>query len=439
MDTGDTTFILVCSALVMFMTPGLALFYGGMVRAKNILGTLMQSVFALGIVSILWVLIGYTLAFGPDKGGLIGGLDFLGFSGVGAEPNADLAATIPHTSFAIFQMMFAIITPALITGAFAERMKFSGYVAFTALWLVLVYAPVAHWVWAPGGWIRELGVLDFAGGTVVHINAGIAALASVIVIGKRKGFGKEAFVPHNLPLTILGTGILWFGWFGFNAGSALAANGLASSAFLATNLGAAAGACGWALVEARKDRKATTLGVASGAVAGLVAITPAAGFVGPLPAMVIGLVGGMVCAKAVSLKFRFGYDDSLDVVGVHLVGGIVGALLTGVFADVAINAAGADGLLNGGGAALLGKQVVGIGATLAFSFVASIVLLKIVDATIGLRVTEDDEFRGLDLAQHSEGGYAFQEGGGGTHTPSSAHPATVAAQSAVRVPQGGEA
>jgi Amt family ammonium transporter len=439
MDTGDTTFILVCSALVMFMTPGLALFYGGMVRAKNILGTLMQSVFALGIVSILWVLIGYTLAFGPDKGGLIGGLDFLGFSGVGAEPNADLAATIPHTSFAIFQMMFAIITPALITGAFAERMKFSGYVAFTALWLVLVYAPVAHWVWAPGGWIRELGVLDFAGGTVVHINAGIAALASVIVIGKRKGFGKEAFVPHNLPLTILGTGILWFGWFGFNAGSALAANGLASSAFLATNLGAAAGACGWALVEARKDRKATTLGVASGAVAGLVAITPAAGFVGPLPAMVIGLVGGMVCAKAVSLKFRFGYDDSLDVVGVHLVGGIVGALLTGVFADVAINAAGADGLLNGGGAALLGKQVVGIGATLVFSFVASIVLLKIVDATIGLRVTEDDEFRGLDLAQHSEGGYAFQEGGGGTHTPASVSPATAAAQSAVRVPQGGEA
>ena len=439
MDTGDTTFILICSALVMFMTPGLALFYGGMVRAKNILGTLMQSVFALGIVSILWVLIGYTLAFGPDKGGLIGGLDFLGFSGVGPEPNADLAGTIPHTSFAIFQMMFAIITPALITGAFAERMKFSGYVLFTGLWLLLVYAPIAHWVWAPGGWIRELGVLDFAGGTVVHINAGIAALASVIVIGRRKGFGKEAFVPHNLPLTILGTGILWFGWFGFNAGSALAANGLASSAFLATNLGAAAGACGWALFEARKERKATTLGVASGAVAGLVAITPAAGFVGPLAAIVIGLAGGIICAKAVSFKFKFGYDDSLDVVGVHLVGGIVGALLTGVFADVAINSAGADGLVNGGGLALLGKQVVGIGATLVFSFVASIVLLKIVDATVGLRVTEDDEFRGLDLAQHSEAGYAFTEGGGGTHAATSAPPATAAAQSAVRVPAGGEA
>ncbi|MEA2447493.1 MAG: ammonium transporter, Amt family, partial [Actinomycetota bacterium] len=386
MDSGDTTFILVASALVMFMTPGLALFYGGMVRAKNILGTLMQSVFALGLVSILWVLIGYTLAFGPDHAGLIGGLDFIGFRHVGAAPNAELAATIPHTAFAIFQMMFAIITPALITGAFAERMKFSGYVVFTALWLVLVYAPVAHWVWAPGGWIRELGVLDFAGGTVVHINAGIAALASVIVIGKRKGFGKEAFVPHNLPLTILGTGILWFGWFGFNAGSALAANGLAASAFLATNLGAAAGACGWALVEARKDRKSTTLGVASGAVAGLVAITPAAGFVGPLAAIAIGLAGGVVCAWAVGLKFRFGYDDSLDVVGVHLVGGIVGALLTGIFADVAINSAGADGLLTGGGAALLGKQVVGIGATLVFSFVMSIVLLKLVDKTVGLRV-----------------------------------------------------
>src|ERR671915_1656777 len=280
MNTGDTAFVLVASALVMFMTPGLALFYGGMVRAKNVLGTLMQSVFALGLVSVLWVLIGYTLAFGPDKGGLIGGLDFLGFSGVGAEPNGDLAGTIPHSLFAVFQMMFAIITPALITGAFAERMKFSGYVAFTALWLLLVYSPLAHWVWAPGGWIRELGALDFAGGTVVHINAGVAALAAALIVGKRKGFGKNAIIPHNLTMTVLGTGILWFGWFGFNAGSALAANGLAASAFLATNLGAAAGACGWAIMESMKDRKSTTLGVASGAVSGLVAITPAAGFVG---------------------------------------------------------------------------------------------------------------------------------------------------------------
>ena len=432
MDTGDTTFILVASALVMFMTPGLALFYGGMVRSKNVLGTIMQSVFALGLVSVLWVLIGYTLAFGPDKGGLIGGLDFLGFSGVGAEPNADLAPTIPHTAFAVFQMMFAIITPALITGAFAERMKFTGYVAFTTAWLLLIYAPMAHWVWAPGGWIRELGALDFAGGTVVHINAGIAALAAAIVVGKRKGFGKEAFVPHNLTMTVLGTGILWFGWFGFNAGSALGANGLAASAFLATNLGAAAGAVGWALVDGKREGKATTLGVASGAVAGLVAITPAAGFVGPLAAIAIGLVGGIVCAYAVGLKFRLGYDDSLDVVGVHLVGGLVGALLTGVFADIAINEFGADGLINGGGFTLIGKQLLAIGVTLIFSFLGSFAILKLVQKTIGLRVSEDDEQTGVDLAQHSEVGYALAEGGGhapvAPSSPASSHsPATVGA------------
>ncbi|HEX2241431.1 MAG TPA: ammonium transporter [Actinomycetota bacterium] len=438
MDTGDTTWVLVSSALVMFMTPGLALFYGGMVRAKNVLGTLMQSIFALGLVSVLWVLIGYTLAFGPDKAGLIGGLDFLGFSGVGAEPNADLAATVPHTAFAIFQMMFAIITPALITGAFAERMKFSGYVAFTALWLLLIYAPLAHWVWAPGGWIRELGALDFAGGTVVHINAGVAALAAAIIIGKRRGFGKEAIVPHNLTMTVLGMGILWFGWFGFNAGSALGANGLAASAFLATNLGAAAGACGWALVDAAKERKSTTLGVASGAVAGLVAITPASGFVGPLAAIAIGLVAGVVCAWAVSLKFKLGYDDSLDVVGVHLVGGMIGALLTGVFADVAINSAGADGLLAGGGFALLGKQAVAVGVSLVFSLVGSLIILKVVDAVVGLRVTTEEEITGLDLAQHSEVGYAFSEGGG-LSAPSQAAPVTKPATSAVTVPQGGEA
>jgi Amt family ammonium transporter len=412
MDTGDTAFILASSALVMFMTPGLAMFYGGMVRAKNVLGTIMHSIFALGLVSVLWVLVGYTLAFGPDKGGLIGGLDFLGFRGVGAEPNADLAATIPHSLFAIFQMMFAIITPALITGAFAERIRFSGYVLFTALWLIFVYAPVAHWVWAPGGWIRELGALDFAGGTVVHINAGVAALAAAIVIGKRRGFGKEAIVPHNLTLTVLGTGILWFGWFGFNAGSAFGANGLAASAFLATNLGAAAGAVGWALMDAVRERKSTTLGVASGAVAGLVGITPAAGFVSPLAALAIGLAAGVICAYAVGLKFRLGYDDSLDVVGVHMVGGIIGALLTGVFADSTINSAGADGLLNGGGVGLLGKQAVAVAVTLSFSALASLVLLKIVDAAVGLRVSKDEELTGLDLSQHSEVGYAFTEGGG---------------------------
>jgi len=355
--------------------------------------------------------VGYTLAFGPDKGGLIGGFDFLGFAGVGQEPNADLAATIPHVLFALFQMMFAIITPALITGAFAERMKFSGYVLFTTLWLVIVYAPVAHWVWAPGGWIRELGALDFAGGTVVHINAGIAALAAAIIVGKRRGFGKEAMVPHNLTMTMLGTGILWFGWFGFNAGSALGANGLAASAFLATNLGAAAGACGWALLEVRRDKRPTTLGVASGAVAGLVAITPAAGFVGPLSAIAIGLIAGVVCSGAIGLKYRFGYDDSLDVVGVHLVGGMIGALLTGVFADTAINSAGTDGLLFGGGFELLGTQVIAVTATIAFSLVVSLGILKFVEATVGLRVTEEEELGGVDLALHAEVGYALAEGG----------------------------
>ena len=438
MNTGDTAFVLMSTALVMFMVPGLALFYGGMVRAKNVLGTLMQSMFALGLVTILWIVIGYTLAFGPDHGGLIGGLDFLGFSGVGQEPNADLAATVPHVAFATFQLMFAIITPALITGAFAERMKFSGYVAFTALWLLVVYAPMAHWVWAPGGWIRELGALDFAGGTVVHINAGIAALAAVLVIGKRRGFGKEAFVPHNLTLTMLGTGILWFGWFGFNAGSALGANGLAASAFLATNVGAAAGACGWALVDATKERKSTTLGAASGAVAGLVAITPAAGFVTPLSAIAIGLVAGVGCAYAVRLKFRFGYDDSLDVVGVHMVGGLLGALLTGVFADLAVNPAGADGLIAGGGLALLGKQFVAVGVTIGFSFAMTFGILKLVQATIGLRVTEAEEITGVDLSQHSEAGYAFTEGGGvATAAPEAPSHATVGA--AVRIPQRGEA
>jgi Amt family ammonium transporter len=438
MNAGDTAFVMIAAALVMFMTPGLALFYGGMVRTKNVLGTIMQSVFALGIVSVLWVVIGYSLAFGPDHAGLIGGFDWAGFSGVGQEPNADLAATIPHVAFATYQMMFAVITPALITGAFAERMKFSGYVVFTALWLLLVYAPVAHWVWAPGGWIRELGALDFAGGTVVHINAGVAALAAALIVGKRKGFGKDAIIPHNLTMTVLGTGILWFGWFGFNAGSALAANGLAASAFLATNLGAAAGACGWALVDVAKGRKSTTLGVASGAVAGLVAITPAAGFVGPLAAVAIGLAAGVVCAWAVGLKFRLGYDDSLDVVGVHMIGGIVGALLVGIFADTLINEAGADGLVAGGGLTLLGKQVTAIGATLAFSGIASFVLLKVIDATIGLRVTQDDEIAGLDITQHSEAGYAFGESGT-MALPPPGPPERSHAPSPVRVPQRGEA
>jgi Amt family ammonium transporter len=440
LDTGDTAWILASTALVLFMTPGLALFYGGMVRAKNVLGTLMHSIFAMGLISILWVLIGYTLAFGPDHGGLIGGLDFLGFHGVGGGVHPDgLGATIPHSLFATYQMMFAVITPALITGAFAERIKFSGYVAFMSLWLVFVYSPVAHWVWHPEGWLFKLGALDFAGGTVVHINAGIAALAVILVVGKRKGFGKEAFVPHNLTMTILGTGILWFGWFGFNSGSALGAGELAASAFLATNLGAAAGACGWALRESRKDRKATTLGVASGAVAGLVAITPAAGFVGPMGAIAIGLVAGVVCSWAVGLKFRFGYDDSLDVVGVHMVGGVIGALLTGIFSTAAVNEFGVDGLIAGGGLALLGKQAIAVSVTLVFAFIVTFILAKIVEATIGLRVTEEDEITGLDLAQHSEVGYSLSEQGGGFVTHAAEAPVPAHAGSSVAVPRGGEA
>ena len=440
MDTGDTAWVLASTALVLFMTPGLALFYGGMVRSKNVLGTLMHSVFAMGLMAILWVMVGYTLAFGTDIGGLIGGFDFIGFRDVGAEAHpAGLGATIPHTLFATFQMMFAVITPALITGAFAERIKFSGYVVFMGAWLLLVYTPVAHWVFHPDGWLYKLGALDFAGGTVVHINAGIAALAVILVVGKRKGFGKEAFVPHNLTMTVLGTGILWFGWFGFNAGSALGANGLAASAFLATNLGAAAGALGWAFMESRKERKATTLGVASGAVAGLVAITPAAGFVGPMGAIAIGLAGGLVCSWAVGLKFRLGYDDSLDVVGVHLVGGIVGSLLLGVFGTVAVNEFGANGLIAGGGLALMGKQILAVGVTLVFSFVVTMGIAKVVEATVGLRASEEDEIAGLDLSQHSEVGYALNETAGSFAHRQETPPAYAPATSHAIATQGGGA
>ena len=441
MNTGDTAWMLTSTALVMFMLPGLALFYGGMVRAKNVLGTLMHSVFMLGIVSVLWVLVGYSLAFGKDAfGGLVGGLEFLGFrhvDGNGVYPY--LPQTVPHLAFAAFQLMFAAITPALISGAFAERIKFSGYVLFSSLWLLLVYAPVAHWVWQPDGWAFKLGALDFAGGTVVHINSGVAALAIALVIGRRRGFGKEAIIPHNLTLTVLGAGILWFGWFGFNAGSAIAANGLAASAFVATNVAAATGAIGWALVDAMKQRKATSLGIASGAVAGLVAITPCAGFVGPLDSIAIGLIAGVVCAVAVNLKFRFGYDDSLDVVGVHMVGGMVGAMLVGVFAQKIINSAGADGLLAGGGLTLLGKQALAVLGTLAYSGIASFLLAKLVHATVGLRVSSEEEEVGLDLSQHAEVGYSLTEGGsaGAAHGIPAHSPAPAA--TATAVVRGGQA
>jgi ammonium transporter, Amt family len=404
-NSGDTAWVLAGAALVMFMTPGLALFYGGLVRAKNVLGTVMQSLIALGVVSVLWVLVGYSIAFGPDHGMLIGGLDHLGLRGIGAEPIA-LAPTIPASAFMIFQLMFAVITPALITGAFAERMRFGGYVLFIALWSVLVYAPVAHWVWG-GGFLGPagLGALDFAGGTVVHVNAGAAALAAALYLGRRRGFGTGALRPHNVPMMLLGAGILWFGWFGFNAGSALSAGGLASSAFVATHLGAAGGMLGWLLPERLRHGRATTMGAATGAVAGLVAITPASGYVAPLPALVIGLVAGIVCFAAVELKGRLALDDSLDVVGVHLVGGIVGALLTGVFASLLVNPAGADG-----STAQVGKQAVAVGVTLLFSFVATMAILRLVDRLVGLRVDEQAEEEGLDRSQHGESAYVFGEG-----------------------------
>lgn len=408
-NAGDTAFMLIATALVMFMTPGLALFYGGMVRSKNALGTVMQSFIALGIVSVLWILFGYSLAFGPDKFGLIGGLKYLGLRGVGSAPNAALAPSIPQTLFMAYQLMFAIITPALISGAFAERMKFKGYLLFIVLWTSIVYFPVAHWVWAPGGWIRSLGALDFAGGTVVHVNAGIAALAAALYMGKRKGFGIEAHLPHNVPMTLLGAAILWFGWFGFNAGSALSAGSLAASAFIATQIAAATATLGWVVAEWLKAGKPTTLGAATGAVAGLVAITPAAGFVGPLSAAAIGLAAGAICYFAVGLKYRFGYDDSLDVVGCHLVGGIVGSLATGIFASKAINPAGANGLLFGNPSLLL-IQLAAVAATMAFGFLLSLALLKVTDVLVGLRVSEEDEDTGLDLSQHSESAYSF--GGG---------------------------
>ena len=403
-NSGDTAFVLISAALVMFMTPGLALFYGGMVRSKNVLGTIMHSFFILGLVTLEWVLWGYSTAFGPDLGGVIGSLDWFGLSGVGVEPFKDYAATIPHQAFMVFQLMFAIITPALITGTFAERMKFSTFVVFTLLWCTLVYNPVAHWVWGVGGWLRDLGALDFAGGTVVHINSGIAALAAALVIGKRKGYGHEPFNPHNLPMTILGAAILWFGWFGFNAGSALAGNGLAVSAFVATHIAAAAATFSWVFTEWMYRGKPTTLGAASGCVAGLVAVTPAAGFVGPVSALLIGLAAGVLCYFAIFLKHKLGYDDALDVVGVHGVGGTFGALATGLFASKAINEAGNNGLFFGN-PGLLGTQALAVGVTLIYSFIVTLIILKGLDWTMGLRVEDEDEVVGLDLTQHSEAGY----------------------------------
>jgi len=404
-SAGDTAWVLVSSALVLMMTaPGLALFYGGLVRRKNVLGTLMHSFILLAMISIQWVLWGYSLAFGPDIGGVLGNLQYLGLSGVGAEPGP-YAKTIPHLAYMMFQGMFAAITPALITGAFAERMKFNTFLVFSLLWATFIYDPLAHWVWG-GGWLGKMGALDFAGGTVVHISSGISALVCAMMVGKRHGFPTDYMPPHNLPFAVIGASLLWVGWFGFNAGSALAANGIAANAFVTTNTASAAAALTWAFVEWQHRGKPTMLGAVSGAVAGLVAVTPGAGFVGPMSALLIGLVAGMLCYYAIVMKHRFGYDDSLDVVGVHGVGGTWGALATGLFASTAINSAGADGLFFGN-VALLGKQVVSILATWLYAGVGTWILLKILAVTMGLRVSEAEEQMGLDLSQHNEAAYTM--------------------------------
>jgi len=407
-NSGDTAWVLLSAALVMLMTPGLAFFYGGMVRRKNVLGMLMQCFAILCILSLQWVLFGYSLSFGPSTG-FWGGLQWFGLNGVGLEPYGDYAATIPHQAFMIFQAMFAIITPALIIGAFAERMKFSTFIVFTLLWAFVVYDPVCHWVWGVGGWLRNMGALDFAGGTVVHINAGIAALVMALVMGKRKGYENKATPLHNLPFTVLGAALLWFGWFGFNAGSALAANGLAVSAFVVTNTAAAAAGLSWAMFEWLFNGKPTMFGMATGAVAGLVAITPAAGFVNVISAILIGFGVSALCFFAVSvIKPKFGYDDSLDAFGVHGIGGMWGAIATGLFASKAVNAAGNDGFFLGN-FALLKTQVIAVLVTVVYSFVVTFVIAKLVDKWIGLRVSEEDENIGLDLTQHHERAYTILE------------------------------
>jgi len=403
-DSGDTAWMLISTALVMLMTPGLALFYGGMVRRKNVLGTIMQSFIALGVISILWMLYGYSLAFGPDIGHVIGGLDWIGLKGVGLSPNPEYSATIPHQTFMVYQMMFAAITPALITGAFAERFKFSSYVVFLVLWSTLVYFPLAHWVWGDDGWLKNLGVLDFAGGIVVHISSGVAALVAAIVVGKRRGHGIEPMPPHNLTMTLLGTSLLWFGWFGFNGGSAVASGATATSAFVVTHIASCAATLAWVAAEWMQRGKPTVLGAATGAIAGLATITPASGFVSPFAALLIGLTAGLVCFKAVNLKNKFGYDDSLDVVGVHGVGGIIGTLAVGLFASQEVNPSGQNGLFFGN-SSLFNVQLEAVCATIIFVFFMTYIILKVVGATAGLRVDEESEFMGLDHSLHGESGY----------------------------------
>jgi Amt family ammonium transporter len=396
--------MLVSTALVLLMTPALAFFYGGMVRRKNILSTLTLSIVMMGVISLQWVLFGYSLAFDKSIGGIIGGLGFVGFAGVGAAPNADYAPTIPHVSFAAYQMMFAVITPALITGAFVERVRFKAVIVFALLWATFVYDPVAHWVWGVGGILRTLGALDFAGGTVVHVTAGMSALAFALAIRKRRGFGKTSFEPHNIPFTVLGAGLLWAGWFGFNGGSALGANGLAVTAVLNTNTAAAAAAVVWMLLSWR-DGRPSTLGIVTGAVVGLVAVTPAAGFVTPLSAMAIGAIAAPASYYMIKLRQRIKLDESLDVLACHGMGGIVGAVLTGVFATVTVNSAGADGLL-AGNSWLVIAQTIGVLAAGAYAFVFTYVVAKILDKVMGLSVSEPEEEVGLDISEHGERAYA---------------------------------
>ena len=404
MNGADTAFILAAAGLVMLMTPGLALFYGGMVRGKNVLGTFLQSFFLVALISLEWVYLGYSMSFGPDVGGVIGDLSWFALQGVSTAPSPDYATTIPQTVFMIYQCMFAVITPALIIGALAERIRFVPFLVFSLLWSLGVYNPVCHWIWGKGGWLAAFGVLDFAGGLVVHVTCGAAALAGVFVVGPRKGYGRTSFMPHNLPMTMLGTGLLWFGWFGFNGGSALAANEVAATAFVATHLAGMAGMFFWVVMEWSTRGKATSLGAASGAISGLATITPSAGFVSPNAAIIIGCLAGIICFFAVNLKSRLKFDDSLDVVGIHGVGGIVGTLCLGLFASTQVNPAGVDGLFFGG-TGQLAKQILGVLVVGGYAFVVSWILFKLVDVTMGLRLTEEAEVQGMDAAEHSETAY----------------------------------
>ncbi|MDR4985761.1 MULTISPECIES: ammonium transporter [Bacillus cereus group] len=407
MNTGDTVFMFVTTVMVMLMTPGLALFYGGMVRSKNVLSTTMHSYSAMAIVSIQWVMIGYSLSFGPDWHGLIGTLDWFGLNGVTYAPNPDYSSTIPHNLFMMFQLMFAILTPALISGAFAERMRFSAFLIFILLWTTIVYNPVAHWVWGVGGWLRELGALDFAGGNVVHITSGVAGLVLAIFLGKRKNISGTS--PHHLPFTMLGAGLLWFGWFGFNVGSALSLNDVALTAFINTNIAAAASALTWMLSEWFFQSKPTAMGAACGVVSGLVAITPACGFVTPFSALLIGAIGGVLCFGAVFfLKTKFGYDDTLDAFGCHGIGGTWGGIATGLFATTTANGDGANGLFYGN-AALLFKQLVAIGATYAFTIIMTYAIIKAINFFLPVRVDEHEEQMGLDISMHGEKAYEYTE------------------------------